>query len=213
MSPKEFIDQLQAIRFDCAFNPYSERCSEFDLADAPKLRATVLHKIIVRATTAPLDSIWVGRDLGYRGGRRTGLAFTDDPHLESHARRWNVALQRPTEGDMVLERTATVIWNALSRINDRVFLWNVFPLHPFHRGRTFSNRAHNASEREVGTDLLVELIDLLRPAKILPIGKDAAAVVNQINGQRPVLPVRHPSYGGQREFMEQIFTICGETHD
>jgi len=32
------------------------------------------------------NTIWMGRDLGYRGGRRTGLALTDEAHLPLFSR-------------------------------------------------------------------------------------------------------------------------------
>ncbi len=213
MTPSQFIDQLRALRMDGAFNPYAECCAEFDVPNAPELRSAALLKILERAAAADLDSIWIGRDLGYRGGRRTGLAFTDDRHLETHAGRWGIQAPRPTHGDEVAERTATVLWDALSPISRSVFLWNVFPLHPFHAGRPFSNRRHNATERDIGTEALAELIDLLEPQRILPIGRDAEAAARKICGRREVLPVRHPSYGGQREFLEQISRFYSASHD
>ncbi len=204
MTLDQFIDQLRSLKFDCTFNPYSETCKEFDLQNAPQLRCRQLLKIARQAQACELEALWIGRDLGYRGGRRTGLAFTDDLHLHAHADRWDIELSRPTRGEIVGERTATVLWNALSQIKQPVFLWNVFPLHPFQEDNSYSNRSHNAKERASGTELLVELIDLLQPKKLLPIGKDAARVANLISGEREVLAVRHPSYGGQREFLEQM---------
>ncbi len=102
------------------------------------------------AQNTTLDSIWIGRDLGYRGGRRTGLALTDDIHLADHAKWWGIEVMRPTVGTPVAERTAAVIWGILSNISSPVFLWNVFPLHPHEQGEEFSNRAHNAKERKIG---------------------------------------------------------------
>lgn len=213
MNINQFIDQLRAIKFDCVFNPYSERCSIFDLENAPEIRSETLRNVLEKADATNLDSIWIGRDLGYRGGRRTGLAFTDDRHLEAHANRWGVKLQRSTHGDEVAERSATVLWQALSRVHSSVFLWNVFPLHPFVADRPLSNRSHNAAERNMGTELLVELIDLLQPRKLLPIGTAATHIALKVSGKRQVLPVRHPSYGGQRVFLEQVSKHTGTSHD
>ncbi len=61
------------------------------------------------ATEWGINYIWIGRDLGYRGGRRTGLPFTDDAHIHEHAERWELSIQRPTKGEVVAERTADVI--------------------------------------------------------------------------------------------------------
>ena len=146
----------------------------------------------------------VGRDLGYRGGRRTGLALTDDVHIDRHANRWDIVTQRPTIGAIVAERTAAVIWSVLDRIESRIFLWNVFPLHPHEADDPFTNRQHNARERRAGEDLLRALIFLLRPARIIAIGNDATAAANRVENMIPVVCVRHPSYGGQSQFLRQI---------
>ena len=46
------------------------------------------------------------------------------------------------------ERTANVIWRMLMRIDEPIFLWNVFPLHPHEPDDPMSNRRHTAKERD-----------------------------------------------------------------
>ena len=156
------------------------------------------------AVECEIDSIWIGRDLGYRGGRRTGLALTDDVHLYTHAQRWGISVQRPTKGKAVAERTAAIIWGILSRIKVPVFLWNVFPLHPHEPDNPFSNRSHNSHERRAGEEILFQLILLLKPRRLIAIGNEAALTAYRLSGHHEVIKVRHPSYGGQTQFLTQV---------
>jgi hypothetical protein len=204
-----FVSAVAALRFDNCFNPYADRCEIHDRHDAAQRRATALSAILDNAVREPVDAIWVGRDLGYRGGRRTGLALTDDVHIEHHAKRWKFFAERATVGAPVAERTAAVIWRMLDQIDARIFLWNVFPLHPHEPGDSFTNRQHNARERRAGEELLSELIGLLRPDRVVAIGNDAAVAANRVAQDVPVICVRHPSYGGQTEFLGQISELYG----
>jgi hypothetical protein len=204
MRPGQFVSALCALSFEDTFNPYANRCPIHDKFDAPQKRAKALTGMLSSAIGGEVDSIWIGRDLGYRGGRRTGLALTDDMHMSTHAQRWGVSLERPTKGQPVAERTAAVIWTALEEIEIPVFLWNVFPLHPHEHDDPFSNRAHNARERAAGEDILAELIVLLCPKRIIAIGNDAAKSAVRVAPDRETVQVRHPSYGGQTEFLTQI---------
>jgi uracil-DNA glycosylase len=204
MTPSQFLLELSALRFDNAFNPYTDHCPTFDLANASSIRFQMLEAALEAASSEEVDALWIGRDLGHRGGRRTGLPFTDDVHLCDHLSRWEIDGQRPTKGRPIPERSANVIWKVLKQIDRPIFLWNVFPLHPHDSGNPFTNRMHNAAERRAGSDVLRELIALLRPKRLIAVGNDAENAVRGLVTSCEVIKVRHPSYGGQAEFSKQI---------
>lgn len=204
MRPAEFVSCLQQLRFENVFNPYADRCAVHDVKDAPLRRSQALLQLLLVASANEIDALWIGRDLGHRGGRRTGLALTDDVHVPIHAARWNISIERATTGSFMAERTAAVIWSMLACVPAAIFLWNVFPLHPHEPDAPFSNRSHKPHERAVGEALLAELVTMLRPRRLVAIGNDAAKSAARFAGVAEVAQVRHPSYGGQREFMEQV---------
>lgn len=206
MTPFQFVETLKDLDFQNTFNPYSDCCGEHDHTEAPYHRCESLLAILEAAAGSEIDSLWVGRDLGYRGGRRTGLALTDDVHLEKHAERWGVHVKKPTR-EIVAERTAAIVWSVLNRIDASIFLWNVFPLHPHEPSDQFTNRAHNSRERNAGEVLLSELICLLKPRRLVPIGNNAALAVSRLRNRQEVFKIRHPSYGGQNEFLKQTREI------
>jgi len=205
-----FVRALASVKFEDCFNPYSDSCPVHDRSDAPRQRAKLLSSMIRQAEMQGVDSIWIGRDLGYRGGRRTGLALTDDVHVLRHASRWGLTTTPATKGIAMSERTATVIWSVLDDVREGVFLWNVFPLHPHGPDTPFSNRQHNVRERRAGEEMLSELVEILKPTRLIGIGNDAVDALNRLNLGVPVLSVRHPSYGGQTQFIAQMGGLYGE---
>lgn len=204
MTPSQFVNSLTTVKRDNVFNPYIDRCDVHDLDDAPQRRCQALMQILNAAAQVEIDALWIGRDLGYRGGRRTGLALTDDAHLSVHATRWRVNIERATTGSAVAERTAAVIWSVLVPVAASVFLWNVFPFHPHEPDEPFTNRSHNAKERQLGQSILAELIQILRPRRLVCIGNNAADAALRVAGLARIHQVRHPSYGGRNEFIAQI---------
>lgn len=215
MTPESFVKALRDIRLENTFNPYADTCPIHDRRGAPTSRSEMLQNMLEAAVHREVDSIWIGRDLGYRGGRRTGLALTDDVHVEIHAARWGLKMVRPTKGEAVAERTAAVIWRILRQVDTPVFLWNVFPLHPHDPGDPFSNRSHTSKEAALGEDLLLHLIQLLRPKRLIAIGNDAAHSALRLAANQEVIKVRHPSYGGQSEFLAgmcELYRLSTEGH-
>lgn len=200
---RDFVSTLKDLSFPNTFNPYAERCEQYDKPDAPEIRAKLIYDTLIAAVHKEIDAIWIGRDLGHRGGRRTGLAFTDDFHFSHHTKRWGIETERPTHGSIVREHTATAVWETLATIKERVFLWNVFPLHPYISGDSFTNRKHNADEREAGADLLRLLVSLLKPRRLVAIGTDSSRLSNKVFTDIDVCVVRHPSHGGTKLFREQ----------
>lgn len=205
---KAFTDELSAVRLENVFNPYADHCALHDRHDAAARRRRNLELSLSTAVELDVRTIWIARDLGYRGGRRTGLALTDEMHLDAYSALFRgLPVTRATRGPAVGERTANVIWRMLARIGEPVFLWNVFPLHPHDPDDPMSNRCHTARERDACREFFCAIVQLLQPEKIIAIGGDAHRAVESL-GIRSV-QVRHPSYGGQAVFIRQIEETYG----
>jgi uracil-DNA glycosylase len=208
VNPSHFVAALADMHLPAVFNPYADSCDVHDRSNAVRQRKKNLLLFLEAALEARVDTIWVARDLGYRGGRRTGVPLTDEVHLEQAGQLLGgIDMQRATRGPVVAERTAAVVWKVLSHIGRPVVLWNVFPFHPHDPGDPFSNRCHTASERDLTMPLLRSLIDMFQPECLVAIGRDAQLALHDIGV--PVKTVRHPSYGGQTEFMATLYKMYG----
>jgi uracil-DNA glycosylase len=208
MTPQGFVAALAHTHLPAVFNPYADRCPVHDRMDAADRRKKNLQIFLEAALNSHVETIWVARDLGYRGGRRTGLPLTDEIHLEHIARLLGgIQLERATEGPPVAERTAAIVWKVLSRIGQPAVLWNVFPFHPHHPDDPFSNRCHTRAERKATLPLLQALIEIFQPKQIVAIGRDAQYALQYLAVR--VIGVRHPSYGGQSEFIAGIYDLYG----
>ncbi len=207
-TPRTFADALADTSLRSVFNPYSDHCALHDRDDGARVRKRNLVQCLEAAVEAHVDTIWIARDLGYRGGRRTGVPMTDEVHLKSAgALLGGITLDRATRGPVVAERTAAVVWRVLSQIGAPVVLWNIFPLHPHELNDPLSNRCHSRIERNATWPFLTALISMIAPRRIVAIGRDASSALAGID--IPVLTVRHPSYGGQSEFISGLNAIYG----
>lgn len=209
MTPRKFVAALADIRLENVFNPYADRCPMHDLADGPAVRRSNLRGYLAAIENLETETIWMGRDLGYRGGRRTGLALTDERHLSEVSSSYpGTSPRRATHGHPIAERTAAEIWTVLRQLDHPPLLWNVFPFHPHEADQQFTNRRFNARELTVVNELNHALIDWLGIRRIVSIGRDAAAYASSFGIE--VECIRHPSYGGVREFRAGVQHLYGK---
>lgn len=208
MKASAFVTALSSIRLDAVFNPYSDRCDIWDRIDAPRRRRANLRAFLEVGLSTDVDSVWIARDLGYRGGRRTGLPLTDEEHLADFSKTYGgLSLSRATTGPLVSERTASIIWQVLTQLDQVVFLWNIFPLHPFKLNDPLSNRRHTRAERRSCQDLFFTLLDMIQAPRLVAIGRDAQNALTELGLEHHA--VRHPSYGGQTEFVLGMAKLYG----
>lgn len=210
MTPRSFVAALSEIRLEGVFNPYRNRCEVHDLADAPAVRRRNLRTYLTAIEQLGVDTAWMGRDLGYRGGRRTGLALTDERRLDAVALSYPGATpNKATKGPVVAERTAAEIWAILERLEQLPLLWNVFPFHPHEAGNPLTNRKFTAKELAAVSELNHALFKWLGIRRIIGIGQDAANYAKSIDIN--VECVRHPSYGGIEDFRRGMKEIYGDS--
>lgn len=203
MNIKGILGRLVDLRSPNAFNPYAERCKIADLPDGAAIRLHNLELVLREAAQGGVDEVWVALEPTYKGARRTGLAMTDEQHLQAHGRMFGIeGLRLATRPPGPNEDTASVVWGALENINRRVFLWNTVPLHTHKPDQPFSLRRHNAAERRASAPILEAILDLLGPSRLVGVGYEASKALG--NAGRPHDSVRHPARGGTARFTQQV---------
>jgi hypothetical protein len=210
MNATQFVSELATIQLPGVFNPYADHCEQHDLPNAAAVRRSNLERYLTSIERSGASTIWMGRDLGYRGGRRTGLALTDESHLQDLDECYpGSAPKRATLGPMVVERTATEIWAAIHAIPIPPLLWNVFPFHPHEVDNPLTNRKFTSKELAVVEDLNESLVHWLKISTVVCIGQDAAKYAQNFGVETKC--IRHPSYGGVRDFRAGVESIYNVT--
>ena len=201
-SGRDLVEELATVNLPNVFNPYRDRCVSHDLDDAPTIRRANLAAVVNAALDQQVDELWVGLELGRLGGRRTGLALTDETKLQSCADYWKIdGLARASRGAEVKEQTAAYIWRALAASDQRVFLWNVFPFQ-CHLPGSINNRSHTPSEINKVPDTLPWIIERLGVRRVFALGKKAETALRRASITCGY--IRHPGRGGGPEFLASI---------
>ena len=200
---ESFLEELAAFKSLRVFNPWATNCEHADVENSFYVRRNNLRSVMNACTNADAVDVWVGRDLGWRGGRRTGVALVDELTLSKYAKSIGASgISKATAGPVMKERTAAEIHLAQTRVSKKVFYWNVFPFHPHCADSPQSNRSHTRTERDKGLSFLEKVLEILPVERVIAIGNDASRAMRSINVA--CSSVRHPSYGGQRQFHRQL---------
>lgn len=190
---------------DGLFNQYKDIDKKMDLPSASEIRRHNLHAYIKSFETQP-SVVVVGEAAGPRGCRFSGVPFTSEKQLCNGILPF-LGKQSSTKSNPYSENTATIFWGVMLRYYPVFFAWNCVPLHPYSHGNRLSIRTPTASEIVEFSCLLAELLSLLKPKKIIAVGRKAQLSLEQ--SDITCTYVRHPSQGGARKFrvaMPIIFT-------
>lgn len=150
----------------------------------------------------------VGEALGFKGGGLTGIPFSSGQIFE----RFEHPFLEQIRPDLVIdnvesENTATIVWEYLSERQITPLCWNAFPFHPHPKGNRFKNRAPTAKEMKSGARYLRSLQALFQIDTIVGVGNKGAQCAKKAFPDKDILAVRHPSYGGKRDFIQGLDEI------
>lgn len=204
-----FIDRLSGYqdatlreqRACTVFNQYSYRYPE----NAIKRDNLRLYLHVLSQNNSGM--MLVGEAPGYRGCRLTGIPFTSEDLLRNS---FAPGLGNPgfkTKGS-TKEQTASIVWGTLNTYDLRYrlpLLWNAFPFHPHKIKNPCSNRNPTRQELDAGEPFILDLISLFKIRSFVAIGNTAAATLSKIGIYCRI--IRHPSFGGKREFAKGIETL------
>lgn len=203
------------------FNPWGDNDPVHDLSpEAPALRADHLHRYLA-ARLERAKILLIAEAPSYSGAKFSGMAMTSErdvlaAHATGHGkdyfdgtfRRTSRILPQLKNVDGVLERTASIVWGAMTgkgwSASDFV-LWNAVAYHPHLPGQPLSNRTPTAIERRALRPLLEQFLALYPGLPRLAIGRVCQQSLADMHIE--ALPARHPSYGGAPEFRAAVAAL------
>lgn len=157
------------------------------------------------------DTLLVGEAPGYNGCARTGVPFSSEKLLREGvcggmlfgAHNGYVV----TDGDVRSEQSAKAMWEVLASLPLLPLLWNAYPFHPHPLDNPNANRKPRKSELIRGAWFLRELAALFAIERVIAVGNAAETMLSasEIVHEK----VRHPAYGGKREFTEGLRSLLG----
>lgn len=145
----------------------------------------------------------VGEAPGFKGGRLTGIPFSSGKLLQESDHPFIKVLRPQLELDSCeKENTASMVWQYLSEQTDVPVFWNAFPFHPHPSRVQKKNRNPKQSEIEEGAEYLEMMVEIFKPDQIAGLGRSGVACVEKVFPERQVAYIRHPSYGGKKDFIQ-----------
>ncbi len=176
-----------------------------------KIRCNNLRLYLEELKQIKPKYLLVGEAAGYQGCRLSGVPFTSELILLNGINKLNTfgkdkGYQKTKEQEVIQkEKTATMLWEVLTEINELPLLWNAFPFHPFKNDNKNSNRTPTKEELLQGEKFLKSLINLFDIKNIIAVGNVAEVTLNNLGYKTN--KIRHPAYGGKSKFKKQLIKI------
>lgn len=175
-----------------------------------RLRRENLHIYLTLMQKLSPRLMLVGEAPGYKGCKLTGVPFSSENLLmkeESHPVFGVQHLYRclPTHKTLEKENSAKMVWEELDKYEEIPLIWNIFPYHPHQKDQAHSNRAPRVGEIRLGQVFVEKLIRMFPITHIAAVGRKAHKGLSELDlGPRELRYLRHPSYGGKRDFVQGL---------
>ena len=180
--------------------------TNFYNAKRTNLQRSNLQKYLGYMYEKGTNVLLVGEAPGYNGCRLTGVPFTSEYIIREGVLKGKLFGvengYKASLNKVKKEQSATAMWSVLEEMEVLPLLWNAFPFHPYKKENIYSNRKPTAKELEIGKNYLFELIELFDIKMVIAVGNVADHVLNKMGIEHT--KVRHPSYGGKKDFKEQL---------
>ena len=188
------------------FNPYHDFHEGLDAPSAPSVRRDNLKSYVAAYDRRPRLFL-LAEAPGPWGCRFSGVPLVSEAQLADAAfpiTGTPTSLGPHPHG----EYSAKIYWRVLGPYFPHFFTWNSVPLHPHRPGEPLTIRTPKAAEVRAWTAVLAGLLDTLRPARVLAVGRKAEYALAQIGAEATY--VRHPSQGGARLFEAGVLEVVRE---
>ncbi len=200
------------------FNPWGDHDAAHDLtAAAPRIRADHLHRYLA-ARLGRARVLLIAEAPSYSGAKFSGMAMTSErevlaafatgrgaDYFDGCFQRTSRPLPQLRNADGMLERTASIVWSAMTGhgwVPNEFVLWNAVAYHPHDAGNVLSNRAPGVAERRALRPLLEHFLELFPGVPRMAIGRICQHSLADMG--IAAIPARHPSYGGAPEFRAAV---------
>ena len=193
------------------FNQYRSRDHAVDRALAPSIRRDNLFAYFSSFRKRP-SLLLLGEAPGPWGCRFSGIPFTGERQLLAHSLPFCGKQSSRDEPGISVRRkppyisnSARLFWSTMLPFHPRFIVWNCVPFHPYDTGNILSVRTPTASEVLYYSHILAEIILLLKPDRIIAVGRKAQFSLSHLGV--PCDYVRHPSQGGAIKFKNGINSV------
>lgn len=225
---KNFIKNLKDFKKtndDSFFNPWAEK-DKYDINDNQSAtRCSNLEKYLMVRKNAKY--VLIAEAPGYQGCHFSGIPMTSERIFETNKYGFNDEYKRTSDKNKLKgaklgtgkpvskkvirngfsEPTATIVWKQMiDELNLKPIdfvLWNSFPFHPYKDDCKLSNRKPTPKELERTKKILENFLELWKNASIIAVGNVAKETL-KVKEYAVSLEIRHPAFGGAREFREKI---------
>jgi len=201
---KNFVQDLQQVKSTKTFaNPYRD----------PVLSNNLYLYLMAMKREKP-SLLLVGEAPGYKGCKLTGIPFSSGMIYQDHERFDHPFLKKLSKkikiSEIDSENSATMVWEYLSEKNITPMFWNSFPFHPHLANNELSNRAPSTKEVAFGIEYLQRIRKIYKPVVIAGVGGKGTTCARKAFPEDDIVSIRHPSFGGKRDFIKGMNSILNK---